>query len=257
MDRLLLASVSLWRREMVRFYRDKPRVIGGLVPPVIFWIFIGSGLKGSFHMGGLDYSQYFYPGTLVLIFLFTAVFSTMTVIEDRKEGFLQSVLVSPAPRSAVVIGKLFGGASLAFMQGLPFLAAAPLVGIELHPDTLMLSLLVLFGVAFSLSGIGFVLAWVIDSTQGFHAVMNMGLVPLWLVSGALFPLSNLPGWLDVIVKINPLTYCVAALQWEFFPQNTGAGLPPFWICAVVIALFCAVTFALAVWVTGRGRDQHV
>ncbi|MBI5179125.1 MAG: ABC transporter permease, partial [Nitrospinae bacterium] len=109
MNHLALASLSLWRREMVRFYRDKSRVIGGLVPPVIFWLFIGSGLSGSFSVGGgtnvLNYRQYFFPGTLVLIFLFTAVFSTISIIEDRKEGFLQSVLVAPLPRLAIVFGK--------------------------------------------------------------------------------------------------------------------------------------------------------
>lgn len=255
MNNLVLASLSLWKREMVRFYRDRSRVIGGLVPPIIFWFFIGAGLSGSFSLGGkeagLDYRQYFFPGTLVLIFLFTAVFSTISVIEDRKEGFLQSVMVAPTSRVAIVVGKLFGGASLAFIQGLPFLLAAPFIGLRLDAGSLLLSLLVLFLVALSLAGMGFVMAWQLDSAQGFHAFMNMGLIPMWLMSGALFPLGNLPGWLFILVKLNPLTYSVAALQWELFPPNSVAGLPPMWLCVAVIAGFSTAMFAAAVWITGR------
>jgi ABC-2 type transport system permease protein len=257
MNDIILASASLWRREMVRFYRDRSRVIGGLVPPVMFWFFIGSGLSGSFNFGdkeaALNYRQYFFPGTLVLIFLFTAVFATLSVIEDRKEGFLQSVMVAPTPRLTIVLGKLLGAASLAFLQGLPFLVAAPFIGLNLDPGSLLGAFFVLFGVAFSLAGLGFVMAWQLDSAQGFHAFMNMGLIPMWLMSGALFPLANLPGWLAVLVKFNPLTYCVAALQRELFPAGSVAGLPPMWLCSAVIAGFCALTLAAAVWITGRNQ----
>ncbi len=257
MNRILLASLSMWRREVVRFYRDRSRVIGGLVPPIMFWFFIGSGLSGSFSVGdgpsALNYRQYFFPGTLVLIFLFTAVFSTISIIEDRKEGFLQSVLVAPVPRIAIVLGKLFGSASLAFLQGVPFLLAAPFIGLNLHAGSFLVSLLVLFGVAFSLAGVGFVIAWQLDSTQGFHAIMNMGLIPLWLMSGALFPIHNLPGWLAAVVSVNPLTYCVAALQYELFPAGSMPNLPPMWLCLSAIAGFCAMMLGVAVLVTQRGE----
>jgi ABC-2 type transport system permease protein len=261
MDNLFLASYSLWRRELVRFYRDKGRVIGGLVPPVIFWFLISSGLNGSFSFGGkaggMDYRQYFFPGTLTLIFLFTAVFSTISVIEDRKEGFLQSVLVAPIPRIAVVAGKLFGSATLAFLQGLPFLLAAPLIGLNLHAGSFFASLFILFGVAFSLAGLGFIIAWQLESTQGFMGIMNMGLIPMWFMSGALFPLNNLPLWLAVIAKINPLTYGVTALQWELFPAGAVAGSPSLPVCAAAIAFSCALAVAVAVWITGRGRNRHL
>jgi len=257
LNRIVLAAFSMWSREMVRFYRDRSRVIGGLVPPVMFWFFIGSGLSGSFSVGdglsALNYRQYFFPGTLVLIFLFTAVFSTISIIEDRKEGFLQAVLVAPVPRIAIVLGKLFGSASLAFLQGLPFLLAAPFIGLNLHAGSFLVSLLVLFGVAFSLAGTGYIIAWQLDSTQGFHAIMNMGLIPLWLMSGALFPIKNLPGWLAVAVHFNPLTYSVAALQHELFPAGSMPDLPPMWLCISVIFGFCSAMLAIAVLVTSKGE----
>jgi len=259
MNNNLLAASTLWRREMVRFYRDRSRVIGALVPPVMFWFFIGSGLTGSFRFGGADngglsYLQYFFPGTLVLIFLFTAVFSTISIIEDRREGFMQSVLVAPVPRYSIVLGKLMGSASLAFLQGIPFLAVAPFIGLgRLNIASLLMTVAVLFAVSFSLAGVGYLIAWKLDSTQGFHAVMNMMLIPLWLLSGALFPTHGLPPWLELLVTINPLTYCVGALQHLFFEASAVESLPPMWLCVVVIVLFCALSFAAAVRITRRRK----
>lgn len=254
---VMLASATLWQREIVRFYRDRSRVIGGLVPPIIFWFLIGSGLGSSVTIGSggtLTYMQYFFPGTLVLIFLFTAVFSTISIIEDKKEGFLQSVLVAPVPRIAIVFGKLMGAASLAFLQGIPFLLIAPFVGVGFHGTSIAAAAVILFGVAFSLAGVGFLVAWKLDSIQGFHAIMNMALIPMWLLSGALFPTAGLPVWLEWIVKVNPLTYCVAALQHTLFAPGSIEGLPPLWFCAVVIAVFCAAAFFAAVTVTRKGGE---
>jgi len=249
--------ITLWQREIVRFYRDRSRVIGGLVPPIIFWFFIGSGLGSSFRVGtggGLSYIQYFFPGTLVLIFLFTAIFSTISIIEDKREGFLQSVLVAPIPRFAIVLGKVMGAATLAFLQGIPFLLLAPFAGIGFHGYLLAESLLILLSVAFLLASIGFVIAWKLESTQGFHAIMNMILIPMWLLSGALFPLNELPVWLEWIVTINPLTYCVAALQHTLLGPGAVEGLPSLALCAFIIASFCAASFGAAVTVARKGGD---
>jgi len=249
--------MTLWQREIVRFYRDRSRVIGGLVPPIIFWFFIGSGLGSSFRVGTgerLSYIQYFYPGTLVLIFLFTAIFSTISVIEDKKEGFLQSVLVAPVPRHAIVFGKVMGAATLAFLQGIPFLLLAPFTGIAFHAGEFAAAMIILFGIAFSLAAVGFIIAWMLDSTQGFHAIMNMALIPMWLLSGALFPVNGLPTWLKWIVTINPLTYCVAALQRTLLGRGAVAGLPSLALCAAVIAAFCGVSFFTAVSIARKGGD---
>ncbi len=254
MNNALLSSYTLWKREIVRFYRDRSRVVGGLVPPVIFWFFIGSGLSSSFsggHGTELTFLQYFFPGTLVLIFLFSAIFSCMSIIEDRREGFLQSVLVAPVPRISIVMGKIFGSATLSFIQGLPFLALAPLVGLGISADTFIFAILILFGVAFALSGLGFIIAWLLDSTQGFHAIMNMFLIPMWLLSGALFPMHGTPGWLGWLIMMNPLTYCVSAMQRIMFPPEAIGGLPPMFNSVIVIIGYCLATFSIAVFVTRR------
>ncbi|MFQ5432299.1 MAG: ABC transporter permease [Nitrospinota bacterium] len=257
MNNTATSVMTLWQREIVRFYRDRSRVIGGLVPPIIFWFFIGSGLGSSFQVGTgerLSYIQYFFPGTLVLIFLFTAIFSTISLIEDKKEGFLQSVLVAPIPRLAIVLGKVLGAATLAFLQGIPFLLLATFAGIRFHAYSLAASLVILLCVAFILASIGFIIAWKLESTQGFHAIMNMALIPMWLLSGALFPVNELPLWLEWIVKINPLTYCVAALQYTLLEPGTVEGLPSLSLSVLIIVFFCAASFFTAVTVARKGGD---
>src|SRR5690242_10055442 len=127
----LMPAVALWWREVVRFYRQRARVVGVIASPLLFWIVIGSGFGTSFKSGGQHYLDYFFPGALIMIVLFTAIFTMMSVIEDRKEGFLLSVLVAPVPRSAIVLGKVLGGTTLSAIQGLIFLVFAPFVGIQI------------------------------------------------------------------------------------------------------------------------------
>src|SRR5271163_2005522 len=145
---LLLPAFTLWWREIVRFYRQKARVVGVLASPLVFWIVIGSGFGTSFRSGGgasqQHYLNYFYPGALIMIVLFTSIFAMMSVIEDRKEGFLLSVLVAPVSRSAIVLGKVLGGATLATLQGLIFLVFAPALGIHFTLASFGLTVLTIF-----------------------------------------------------------------------------------------------------------------
>ena len=141
----------------------------------------------------------------------------MSVIEDRKEGFLLSVLVAPVPRSAIVLGKVLGGTTLAALQGLIFLLLAPLAGVHVGLAALPLIVLTVFLVSFALTALGFAIAWPMDSTSAFHAIINLFLIPLWLLSGALFPLSGASGWLKIVMRINPLTYGVEALRALLYP----------------------------------------
>lgn len=243
-----LPALSLCRRELVRFYRQRSRVIGVIGSPLVFWFLIGSGLGGSFRYPGapteVDYLEYFYPGTIVLIMLFTAIFSTISLIEDRREGFLQSVLVAPVSRSSIAFGKILGGTFLSVFQGMILLLFASFVGISLSVDSLSIVLLIMFILSFGLTGLGFLIAWRMDSTQGFHAVMNLFLIPMWLLSGALFPASGAAGWLSTIMMVNPLTYGVAALrQGLYMDGHSGAfGLPPFLLSLGIMILFAALTF---------------
>ena len=187
----LLSTLTLWRREVVRFLRQRSRVVGALGSPIVFWALIGMGLGTSFSPPGstvkVSYLEYFFPGTLVLILLFISIFSTISIIEDRREGFLQAVLVSPAPRYSIVLGKILGGTSLAWLQGMLFCLLAPLSGIHLTLAGFAGLVVITFLVAFGLTGLGFMIAWPMESTQGFHAIMNLFLIPMWLLSGALFP----------------------------------------------------------------------
>jgi ABC-2 type transport system permease protein len=220
---LALPAFTLWWREIVRFYRQRSRVVGVIASPLLFWVVIGSGFGTSFKSGSAagqqHYLDYFYPGALIMIVLFTSIFTMMSVIEDRKEGFLLSVMVAPVPRSAIVLGKVLGGTTLSTIQGLIFLAFAPLVGVHMTITSFLLIVLTVFLVSFSLTALGFAIAWPMDSNQAFHAIINLFLIPLWLLSGSLFPLSGASGWMKLLMRLNPLTYGTEALRMLLYPDS--------------------------------------
>jgi ABC-2 type transport system permease protein len=242
-----LAVLTLWQRELVQFTRHRSRVLGALGTPLVFWLLIGSGIGTSFRHGaapaGMTYLEYFFPGTVLLIVLFTSIFCMMSVIEDRHQGFLLSVLVAPLPRFTLVLGKILGGATLAAAQGLLFVLLAPAAGIGLGPAQFALIGAVLFLVALALTGLGFLVAWKLDSVQGFHAVVNLFLIPMWLLSGALFPSSGAAGWVQWSMKLNPLTYGLAALRRLFYWDAAGPGGEP--TMAVALTVTAAFAFATA------------
>jgi ABC-2 type transport system permease protein len=184
-----------------------------------------------------------------MIVLFTSIFTMMSVIEDRKEGFLLSVLVAPVPRAAIVLGKVLGGTTLSAIQGLIFLAFAPLVGVHLTLASFLLVVLTVFLVSFALTALGFTIAWSMDSNQAFHAIINLFLIPLWLLSGAMFPLAGASGWIRFLIRINPLTYGVEALRDILYPGN----LPEFPLASslATLVLFSALMFGLSFIMVGR------
>lgn len=239
-----LATAALWRREMVRFFRQRNRVVGALATPLVFWLLLGSGLDNTFEApeaaGDVGYLAYFFPGTVVLILLFTAIFSTISVIEDRREGFLQAVLVAPAPRLAIVLGKVFGGATIAMIQGAVFLLLWPLVGDWPGMAAMSVAVVIMFILAVQLTAIGLLLAWPMDSTAGFHAVMNLLLMPMWFLCGAVFPVESAPVWMQWIMRVNPLTYGQAA----FTDALLGRAVEP--RDAGLMVLFTIIAIALAV-----------
>ncbi len=250
---VMLPAFTLWWREIVRFYRQKGRVVGVLASPLVFWLVLGSGFGTSFRAGGgagqQHYLDYSYPGILILIVLFTSIFTMMSVIEDRKEGFLLSVLVAPVPRTAIVLGKVLGGTTLAAVQGLIFLIFAPFTGIHLDPLQVLLVAVVVFLVSFSLTALGFAIAWPMDSSQAFHGIVNLFLIPLWLVSGALFPISGASGWIRVIMRLNPLTYGVEALRGLLYPGVETSF--PLSSAMATLLLFSLVMFGVALLVANR------
>lgn len=232
-----LPVATLWQRELVRFWREKARVLGFVGSPLVFWLLIGSGF------GDLGF---FFPGALVLTVMFSAVFSTMSLIEDRREGFLLSMLASPAPRSSMVLGKILGSTTLAWIQGLLFLCFLPMTAFRPAPLQVLELAGVIFLVSFTFTVFGFLIAWQMDSTQGFHAVINLILFPLWLVSGAVFPMSSAHGWVRWLMRVNPITYSVAALR-----SCLTSGTPELGTSLTVTAVCAAVLFIAATAAANR------
>ena len=252
-----LPAATLWKRELVRFARDRHRLLGAILQPFVFWLLLGIGMSASFAPAGtsgtMSYLEYIYPGALLMVLLFTAIFSTISVVEDRREGFMQSVLVAPVSQSGVVIGKVMGGTTLAVLEGMVFLLFVYQLDIPVSPLALAATVAFLFLVGLALTGLGFAIAWQMASTAGFHAIMNLFLLPMWALSGALFPLSGVPEWLGWLMRINPLTYGVAGVRHALCleaPELAG-GIPPFEVCLLVTCLFVLLTLGISLGVIRR------
>jgi len=255
-----LPAFTLWWREVVRFYRQPARVVGVIVSPLLFWVVIGAGFGSSLHPGATgtgSFLVYFFPGALIMIVLFTSIFTMMSVIEDRNEGFLLSVMVAPVHRSGIVLGKVLGGTTLSAIQGLVFLVFAPTVGIHLGLEQVLIVALVTFLVAFALTALGFAIAWRMESAQGFHAIINLFLIPLWMLSGALFPVSGASGWIKALMEINPLTYGMNALLLTLFPATAPRTSLALWPSIGVLALFAGVVFLASFILVNRRRTVPV
>lgn len=257
---------TLCRRELVRFFRQRNRVIGALGQPVIFWLLFGFGLQSTYRVplqgaggegasaAGMGSLEYLFPGMAVMIVLFTAIFTTISVIEDRREGLLQSVLVAPISRWAMVLGKLLGGTFISLFQVLVFLLLGLTLHLSVSPAGFAAMVGLLFTLGLGLCGLGFVLAWRTDSVQGFHAVMTLFLMPMWFLSGAFFPDTG--GWLGWVIRINPLSYGVAGLRRLLYSAADSpplpANLPELSTCWAVTIGFALLTFSWATW-SARGR----
>src|SRR5688572_18539307 len=212
---MMLAAGSLAKRELVRFFRQRSRVIGVLATPLVFWLLIGSGFNEM---------TYMFPGTLVQLVLFASIFSTISLIQDRNDGFLQGVLVAPVPRAAIVLGKVLGGMGIALLQGVLFLLLGPFVGVWPSPLGVLAAVGGLALVSFSLTSLGVALAWRFTSVQGFHGVMNLLLIPMWLLSGAVFRPDTALGWVRGVMAVNPLTYGVDLVRAALMGGGTSTPL---------------------------------
>jgi len=255
-------ALSLARRELRRFTRQRSRVIGALATPVVFWLLIGLGMGRSFAPPGASpasgYITYFFPGTILMIVLFTAIFSTISMIDDRREGFLQSVLIAPIPVRSIVLGKLLGGTVLATVQATVFLSVAPLLGIRLTVVSALLTVAVIAVLGFALTGLGLCIAWPMSSTQGFHAIMNLLLMPLWFLSGALFPATGAIGPVRYAMQINPLAYGLQTLRETIYwdqPPQAGIGVSSTMAAGITVC-FALAMFGLACWIAQRSAGDN-
>ncbi len=253
---------SLAWRELVRFFRQRNRVIGAIGTPLFMWLLFGFGLDRSFTVSmssepGTSFLEYYFPGSLVLILMFTAIYTTISVIEDRQAGFLQGVLVAPVSRSSMVAGKVLGGSLIALLQGILFLGATLFLDISWSWGQFGALIGVLFLASMMMTCVGFSFAWKMESTQGFHAIMNLVLMPMWLLSGAFFPVpisgtgqvsQELLHW---GMKVNPLTHVVALVRNLLYeaPLSEKAfwePLPGTSILVIVVATFLFFVWALQV-----------
>lgn len=251
-----LPALALWKREVVRFLRQRNRVIGALATPIVFWLLLGSGFSPSFRSptgeASVNYLHYFFPGSLALIILFTAIFSTISLIEDRREGFLQGVLAAPVSPGAIVFGKLMGGTTLAVLQASLCCLLAPLIGIHIGAVQALMLVGAFAVMGFSLTGLGMAIAWPMDSLQGYHAIMNVFLMPMWILSGAVFPIPEGVSWLRVVAFVNPVTYGVNAIR-AALGSAADTPLISYGIGMAASGVFCVAMFALATMLVTRIR----
>ncbi len=255
MGRVLAPIIALWKREVLKFVRDRSRLFGALGQPLGFWLLLGFGFEGSFQMVGsaadVGYMEFLFPGILALILLFTAVFTTISIVEERKNGALQAALVAPAPRWALVLGNTLGGTTLAMAQALLFLLLLPLLGIALLPTRVLLVGLISLLTGLSFTALGFIIAWRMESTRGFHAVMNLLLLPLWMLSGAPFPFEGASPVLQWVMRLNPVSYAVSGLRQAIYWPEPSAGLAPLGLCLLISTGFALALLAAAVVVVRR------
>ncbi len=260
-----LRAVSIvWRRELIRFRTDRLRAVTSLVQPVLFLFILGTGLStlasGSLP-DGVDFKTFIYPGVLAMSVLFTSIFSAGSIVWDREFGFLREILVAPVSRASIVIGKCLGGATIATFQGIIFLALAGFAHVPYNPVLLLTLVGELLLLSFTLTAFGVMMAARITQFQAFMALTQMLVMPLFFLSGALYPLNGLPSWLTVLTRIDPLTYVVGPMRHAVFahlslpggaarllaPSVTwGSWAVPEWLSLTIVAAMGLTMMGIAI-----------
>jgi len=260
-----LRAVSIvWRRELIRFRTDRLRAVTSLVQPVLFLFVLGTGLSRLASHGlptGVHFSTFIYSGVLAMSVLFTAIFSAASIVWDREFGFLREMLVAPVRRWAIVVGKCLGGATVATFQGLIFLALAGVAHVPYDPVLLLTLVGELLLLAFTLTAFGVMMAARIKQIQAFMALTQLFVLPLFFLSGALYPLNGLPAWLTVLTRIDPLTYVVQPMRSAVFahlsvspaavqalsPGITWFGwVVPVGLCLAIVAVMGTAMLGIAI-----------
>jgi ABC-2 type transport system permease protein len=210
----LRAMKIVWRREMIRFANDRMRIVTSLVQPLLFLFVLGAGLNQLSSAGthGVDLKTFIYPGVLCISVMFTAMFSAASIVWDREFGFLREMMVAPVRRSSIVIGKALGGATVASLQGVILICLAGAVHVPYDPVLILGILAIQALLAFAITAFGLMVAVRIKQMQSFMGVMQMIVMPMFFISGALFPVAGLPGWLAVLNRLDPLTYAVDPMR---------------------------------------------
>jgi ABC-2 type transport system permease protein len=248
----------VWQRELIRLRRTPTRIVTGLAQPIIFLFFLGAGLGSLIQQGvagGLDYQEFLFPGILSMSIITSALFSAVSIVWDREFGFMREMLVAPVSRTSIVLGKALGGGTVAVVQGLILVVAAPIVGVDLTVGRLLLLILSLLLLAYAMTAFGIVLATRIERMESFQMVMTLVLQPMIFLSGAVFPLQDLPTWLAVITHLNPATYAVDLVRRSVLPDALGVEIAgwvvPMWAEAALVLSIGTGLLALAVRLFSR------
>ena len=254
----------VWRRELIRFRTDRLRAVTSLVQPILFLFVLGTGLSSLASRGmppGVSFKTFIYPGVLAMSVLFTAIFSAASIVWDREFGFLREILVAPVSRGAIVIGKCLGGATIATFQGIIFLALAGFAHVPYNPALIAILVGELLLLSFTLTAFGVMMAARIKQFQAFMALTQMLVLPLFFLSGALYPLNGLPTWLTALTRIDPITYIVGPMRHAVFahlaipgveqhllaPSITWAGWAvPQWLALSIVAVMGASMMGVAI-----------
>jgi len=217
---------ALWYREVLRYWREKSRIVSSLILPLLWLLVFGSGMRNVTLPGVDNYQVFIFPGILGMTLLFTSVWSGVSIIWDREFGFLKEIMVAPVSRTSIVIGKALGSGTSALIQGFILLPLSFLIGIRLAPQSVLLLIPIMILLAIGLVCVGLLLASLMNSMEGFNFIMSLVIMPMFFTSGALFPISSAPGWLQIFSYFNPLTYGVDLLRWATTP-STVTTLPAY------------------------------
>jgi ABC-2 type transport system permease protein len=256
----LKAIYTIWSRDILRFSRNRARILASLGQPLLFLFVFGSGLSpamGAMAGGTLDFKQFMFPGILAMAVLFTAIFAAVSIVWDREFGFLKEVMVAPVSRIAVALGKLAGGATVAMFQGSLVLLFAPVLGIKLSLDQAVILIGLMLLLAVMMSALGILVAARQRSMEGFQVIMNFLMLPMFFLSGAFFPLNGVPIWMELLAKADPVTYGVDPLRQvalrESVPQVflDTLRLHPIATDVAVMAGFSLVFLVPAVWLFSK------
>ncbi len=247
---------TLWLREIKRFIRDRTRLVSMFVQPLLWLVIFGAGFGLRFAIPGLSYQQVIFPGIIAQTLLFTAMFMGISVIWDKEFGFMKEILVSPISRFSIFLGKMLGDSSSAFLQGIIVFFVGIALGITIDPITFLYTLPIMVLITFGLVSIGLTIASFMGSLESFGAIQTFINLPLFFLSGALFPLKgpgiNLPSWLTTAAAWDPLSYGVDALRSVILGASwTDLQIQPLWIDISIIALFDLIMIAIGTWAFSR------
>jgi ABC-2 type transport system permease protein len=249
----------IWYRDVLRYRRDRARLVSSLGQPLLFLVVFGSGLTASLgagltrELGDVSYVRFLFPGIVAMAVLFTAVFSAISIVWDREFGFLREVLVAPVSRAAVVLGKAFGGSTVAMCQGAILLILAPILGVSLDPLLVLKLLGLMFLTAFALTSMGILIAARLQSMEAFQMIMNFLIMPMFFLSGAFFPLRGLPAWMSVVTRLDPVAYGVDPMRRLLLGADLAPGIRignhhlGTVEDALILAAFASLMMVLAVW----------